>query len=156
MVIAVKRYAVLLAAVWLMLTLAWVADASEPQPIAQATVTVTRGDLNGRQRPDIRSPKVAWYKDGEIISIYEISGEWALTDGSEYGTCWVNINYLTTDNAGTYVVNSNGRLRIRNTPNGDTIGWLKPGQTINVLAIFGGWARTDNGWVMAEFLQANK
>ena len=149
-----KCFLVLLAAVWLMLGLALLhtATAAE-QPIGQATVSVTRGDLNGRQSPDVHSAKVAWYQDGETISIYEVSGEWALTDGSEAGTCWVSIHYLTTEDAGAYTVTSNGRLRVRNTPDGDTIGWLKPGQTIDVLAIFGGWARTESGWVMAEYLE---
>ena len=151
-----KRWLILLTAVWLMLALAWAADAQERQTIGQATVTVRNGDLNGRQSPDIHSPKIAWFPDGETISIYEVNGDWALTDGSEYGTCWVNINYLLTEDAGAYTVTANGRLRVRSTPDGTTIGWLKPGQTVDVLSIFGGWARTDNGWVMAEFLQANK
>ncbi len=155
MVIAVKRYAALLAAVWLMLVLAWAADATE-QPIAQATVTVRHGDLNGRQSPDVHSPKVAWFPDGDVIDIYEIWGEWALTKGGETGTCWVCIDYLATEDAGTYTVNSNGRLRIRNTPDGNTVGWLKPGQTVEVLSIFGDWARTENGWVMAEYLKVQE
>ena len=148
-----KRWIVLITSVWLMLGLAWAADAQELQPIGQATVTVNRGDLNGRKSPDLRSAKVAWFQDGAVINIYELDGEWAMTEGGEYGTCWANINYLITEDAGTYAVTANGRLRVRSTPDGDTVGWLKPGQTVEVLSIFGAWARTENGWVMAEYLE---
>ena len=79
-----------------------------------------------------------------------------LTEGGEYGTCWVHINYLMTEDAGSYTVVANGRLRVRDTPYGDTIGWLKPGQTIEVLAIFGSWARMENGWVMTEYLEVKE
>jgi hypothetical protein len=103
-----KRYLALLAAVWLMLALAWAADASM-QPFAQATVAVRHGDLNGRQSPDVHSAKVAWYQNGDVIAIYEIDGAWALTDGGETGTCWVCIDYLTNDDAGAYTVAGNGR-----------------------------------------------
>lgn len=141
-----------------MLALAWAADATaqDPQPIGQATVSVRRGDLNGRERPDIHSPKVARFPDGETISIYEIRGDWALTDGGETGTCWVHADYLTTEDAGSYTVISNGRLRVRSTPDGDTVGWLQPGQSVDMLAIFGGWARTESGWVMAEYLEKRR
>ena len=153
-----KRHLTLIIAAWLMLSMAWAADsiAQELQPIGQATVSVRHGDLNGRQSPDVHSPKVAWFQDGEIISIYEIQCEWALTEGGEYGTCWVHINYLLTEEQGQYTVTANGRVRLRITPDGDAIGWLKPGQTIEVLAIFSEWARTENGWVMAEYLEANE
>lgn len=143
-----KRYIAIIAAVWLMLALAWAADAA-----TQATVTVSHGDLNGRRDPDIHSPKVAWYQDGEVIAIYDIDGQWALTDGSEAGTCWVCIDYLVTEDAGTYIVTANGRLRVRSTPDGDTVGWLRPMQAVEVLSIFGDWARTEAGWVMAEYLE---
>ena len=150
-----KKTIALIAVVWLMLGMAWAHDAAaeELRPIGQATVNVRRGDLNGRQRPEVHSAIVAWYQNGEDISIYEIDGEWALTAGSEYGTCWVNINYLATEEAGSYTVNANGRLRVRETPGGNTVGWFKPGQTVEVLSIFGTWARTETGWVMSEYLE---
>ncbi len=153
-----KRYLIQLTAIWLMLALVWATDAAAQnlELIGQATVSVRRGDLNGRQSPDVHSPKVAWFQDGEIISIYEVQGDWALTVGGEYGTCWVCIDYLMTEDAGTYTITANGRVRLRNTPDGDTIGWLKPGQVVEVLSIFGDWARTENGWVMAEYLEANE
>ncbi|HPJ03347.1 MAG TPA: hypothetical protein PKU80_10950 [Candidatus Limiplasma sp.] len=153
-----KQYLTLIIAAWLMLSLAWAADATaqDMQLIGTATVNVRRGDLNGRKYPDVHSPKVAWFQDGEMISIYEIQCEWVLTEGGEYGTCWVNISYLMTDEAGLYTVTANGRVRLRSTPDGDAIGWLKPGQTVEVLSIFGEWARMEKGWVMAEYLEANK
>lgn len=143
-----RRYIAILAAVWLMLGLAWAADA-----VTQATVTVTHDDLNGHPRPDVHSPNTAWFPDGEVIAIYEIDGNWALTDGSEAGTCWVCIDYLTTEDAGEYTVTGNGRVRIRDTPDGSTAGWLKLGQVVDVYGVFDGWARVDGGWVMIEYLE---
>ena len=67
-----KRWLILLIAVWLMIALAWAADATaqELQPIGQATVSVIRGDLNGRLGPDIHSQIMAWFQDGDVIDIY--------------------------------------------------------------------------------------
>ncbi len=150
-----KRFLFLLAAVWIVLALAWADDATaeEPRPIGRATVSVRHGDLNGRQSPDVHSQKVAWFQNGDVIDVYEIDGEWALTDGGEYGTCWVNIGFLTTEDAGTYTVTANGRVRVRKTPDGDAVGWLRPGQQVDVLCVVGGWARTGKGWVMAEYME---
>ena len=146
-----KRFLAVLTVVWLMLGIAWAHDAA-----ADTTMYVHVSDdshLNGRHSPTRDSAIEMRLHAGDAVTVCGIDGGWAKIKGGEAGTCWVSIHYLVTADAGDYTVTSNGRLRVRSTPDGSTIGWLKPGQRVDVLAIFGGWARTDIGWMMAEYLE---
>lgn len=44
------------------------------------------------------------------------------------------------------------RLRIRDSPNGATVGWLDSGDPVTVIDVFEEWVHTDKGYVMKKYL----
>ena len=76
---------------------------------------------------------------------------------------WVTLSLLSleppSNTNGTIV--GDGRVRLRNDPDGDFLKWVQPGDAVSVLAIVNYhencWRRVrhgdDRGWVMAEYLE---
>jgi uncharacterized protein YgiM (DUF1202 family) len=75
----------------------------------------------------------------------------------------VNALYLEpTDSVGLptaineYVVCGNVNIRPEPKAEGRVLGWLKIGQSVNVIEISNGWARIKNGYVNARYLCPKK
>ena len=96
-------------------------------------------------------------------------GDWFETDGwircygiGEYGEGWVWCGYVATEEpeqiGRQYRVASNGRVIIRKWMNGPKVdgkGYLVNGSTVQVFAMADGWAVTNRGYIMEEYLEAD-
>ena len=99
-------------------------------------------------------------------------GDWFETDGTskdgwirvygigEYGEGWIYCGYVVTEEpqmiGKQYRAACNGRLIIRKWMNGPKVdgkGYLVNGSTVQVFCIADGWAMTNRGYIMAEFLE---
>ena len=147
-----KRYLVILTAIWLMLALAWVADAETMY------VHVRDGTyLNGRRDPNMQSPILMTMGRGDDVEVTSVNNGWAEILGGEAGSCWCCVDYLADyspdESAALYTVVSNGRVRVRQSPDGKAVGYARNGDTVTVRFILDGWAYIGEGYVMAEYLE---
>jgi len=75
---------------------------------------------------------------------------------------YVSVKYFEVPVGRDYVVEANGRVRVRKSPGGDAIGFVKPGETVHVNA----WRYAANGskwgkctggqYISADYLKAAK
>ena len=130
------------------------AIAEEAQPTTMYVVNVTSW-LNGREEPDKDSSVAARFTVGTDVDVYEVSGNWAKVKGGECGYVWCSVAYLSSTPPDAepqgYTVRSNGRVRVRETPNGDLVRWLEAGDTVQVQSWFDGWAYIGDGYVIGKW-----
>lgn len=122
----------------------------------ELTVTLSSGTLNVRSEPNGRI--IAELYDGDEVTLISERSGWArVYCPCEAGEGYVSSAYLTdgSGEAGKYNNASDGRLRIRDKPDGKAIGWLKKGATVTVTAWRKGWAWVDSGWVDGDYLERN-
>ena len=114
-------------------------------------VTGVKSWLNGRAEPRTDSDVEARFTLGTDVDVYEVSGQWARVAGGESGFVWCSMAYLTdspqTAEPETFTVRSNGRVRVRETPDGDLVRWLEDGDTVQVTSRIDGWAYIGDGYV---------
>ena len=130
------------------------ARADEPQTL---TCVVSESQyVNVRKQP--RSDAGTWGRlhNGDTIEVEGVSGGWIeFSFGGR--TAYVSARYFELDESGWYTVEANGRVRLRDTPNGERVGWLEPGSTVHVNGWRYGsddalWARCGSQYVAAEYL----
>ena len=150
-----KRFLAVLTVVWLMLGIAWAHDAA-----ADTTMYVHVSDdsyLNGRRSPTRDSAIEMRLHAGDAVTVCGMDGGWAPIKGGEAGTCWCSVAYLADyppgETAPLYTVSSDGRVRVRRSPNGETLRYVRNGNTVEVRFIADGWAYIGNGYIMTEFLE---
>ena len=119
-----KRFLILITAVWMMLGLAWAAD------VETIYVHVRDGTyLNGRRDPNLQSPILMTIGRGDDVEVTSVDNGWAEILGGEAGTCWCCVDYLADyppdESAALYTVASNGRVRIRQSPDGKAVGYVQ-------------------------------
>lgn len=160
-----KRCYVILAAVWMMLGLAWAHDAlagdADGTPMY---IQVADGfHITARRNPDRDSSVEMRLLNGTPVTVVGIRGDWAEIEGGEAGTAWCRVGCLTDydptgDTQPTYTVVSNGKVRVRSTPNGKTVGYVHNGDVLQVRFVFDGWAYIGekDGYIMTEFLERNE
>lgn len=132
---------------------------AEEQP-TQMYVAVSAGSwLNGRYAPDQHSSVEARFQSGDTVDVYEVSGDWARVAGGESGTVWCDIRYLSATAPGgqpeTCTVQADGRVRVRETPDGALVRWLNDGDTVTVQCHIDGWAYIGDGYVQDQYLEVN-
>ena len=113
--------------------------------------------LNVRKRP--RKDASAWdmLRGGSELYVTELNGAWATVDyGGETG--YAQLRFLEIPAGVDCVVVSDGRVRIRDSPNGTVLDFAKVGEILTVQAwqydkdgVL--WARLSSGYVMAAFLE---
>lgn len=111
--------------------------------------------LNGRERPKKGTDILCYFERGDAVNVIDVKNGWAkLDEGGEASNCWVSLDYLTADLSGRVemTVGSNGRVRVRDDPNGKVVGYVNDGDVVSVAVIFEGWARTDKGWISSDYL----
>ena len=150
-----KRYIALLAIVYLMLCTAMIHDAT-----ADTTMYVHVRDgtyLNGRHDPAKDSAVEMRLYRGDAVTVLAVNGNWAKIEGSEAGTCWCSVAYLADyppgETAQLCTVSSDGRVRVRRSPNGETLRYVCNGDTVEVRFVIDSWAYIGDGYVMTEFLE---
>ena len=120
-------------------------------------VHTQRDMLNARRKPDKNSPVEMTLERGEPVEALRLQDGWVEIIGGEAGTAWCWAAYLAEyppgEEAPVYTVASNGKVRVRQLPDGKTIRYVRNGDTVPVRFVIGGWAYIGDGYVMAEFLQ---
>lgn len=114
--------------------------------------------LNGRERPDKRSPALCRFYAGDEVNVLDIQDGWAKLDyGGEAGSSFVLLDYLASSQEGVTEMRvvANGRVRVRTKPedNGKTVGYVRNGDSVTVSLVFGGWAKTPQGWINTTYLE---
>ncbi|MEA4927549.1 MAG: hypothetical protein VB104_02605 [Candidatus Limiplasma sp.] len=146
--------AALVSALLFALPLFRLAMAEEAQPTAMYVVGV-KSWLNGRAKPERDSDVEARFTIGTEVDVYEVSGQWAKVAGGETGYVWCSVDYLSSNppdsDPQTYAVRSNGRVRVRDTPDGELVRWLEDGDTVQVQTWFDGWAYIGDGYVLGQW-----
>lgn len=104
---------------------------------------------------DAGSDVEARFQCGDEVIVYEVSSQWAKVAGGETGYVWCSVDYLSSNppdsDPQTYAVHSNGRVRVRETPDGDLVRWLQDGDTVQVQSWFNGWAYIGDGYVLGQW-----
>ena len=151
--------AALVSALLFALPLLKLAMAEEAQPTPMY-VTGVKSWLNGRTNPDTTSDVEARFQCGDEVAVYEVSGQWAKVAGGESGYVWCSVDYLSSappeSDPLTYTVRSNGRVRVRETPDGDLVRWLEDGETVQVQCWFDGWAYIGDGYIQKKYLEVSE
>jgi uncharacterized protein YgiM (DUF1202 family) len=114
--------------------------------------------LNGRESPDRHSQVLCRFSAGDEVNVLEVQDGWAKLDyGGEAEYSFVSLDYLSSSQEGTTTmyVAANGRVRIREKPdyNGETVGYVRDGDSVTVSLVFGGWAKTQRGWINTTYLE---
>ena len=152
-----KRSFLLFCAIWLLLGLALIQDATTAEA-GTMYIHVTSGSyLNGRHAPAKDSAVEMRLYRGDAVDVIGIDGEWVQIEGGEAGTCWCRVDYLADyppgDEAPLYTVLSDGRVRVRQSPDGNTLRYLYDGDLVAVRFAMDGWAYLDDGgYVMTDYL----
>ena len=116
--------------------------------------------LNARSAPGHGTVE-AHLERGWEVEVVSVDNGWAKIIGvGECYTCYVAAEFLSDEppcDPVACIVTAPGRVRVRESPNGRTAQWLKPGDTVmvnNWLTVDNvRWARINNGYVMAEYLK---
>ena len=126
-------------------------------------MTVTEARIREAPSMDAETTECAYYND-IAAATGEVSGEWIrICREPLYG--WMHISVLSIcepyENL-TAVVVADGRTKLYDAPGGDRYQWLRPGDTVKVLASieYAGrmWRRVQygdaKGFVPGEYLRA--
>ncbi|MCI7019130.1 MAG: SH3 domain-containing protein [Clostridiales bacterium] len=131
-------------------------DASADKNSTEITGEITCADrLNIREEPDLLSAVVGNYYNGAIVTILETKDGWGRTDMG-----WISMDYVTTiddttldDPAESTPVPN--KLNIRKEPDASSavVGQYSNGTTITILETKDRWGRTDQGWIVMDYVK---
>lgn len=118
--------------------------------------------LNAREQPTRDSAVATRVHDGDAVNVYEIKDGWARTDLGESASAWICVfynnhlllsNFKTDEECPVYKVSAPGRVRVRNSPDGDKVGWVYPNDLVTALCEFDGWVFNGKGWIDKDYLK---
>lgn len=112
--------------------------------------------VNVRNQP--RSDAATWGKlhNGDTIEPESVeNGFFKFKFGSR--TAYASVSFFEAETSGEYIIEANGRVRTRNAPAGKRIGWIDPGEVVEVTAWRydkngGKWGKARSEYISAEFL----
>ena len=120
--------------------------------------------VNARIAPSTSCRPVGYLENGDSFQT-DAKGENGFLKAygiGENGTAWIYSGFVVTEEPEIineqYVCVSNARVAIRRWMNGPRVagsGWLTNGSNVFVYAIADGWAITDRGYIMSEYLEAD-
>lgn len=142
---------------------AWLLAAAMAAGAAAETLVCIVPDgqyVNVRNRASSQAAALGMLHAGDTIETDP--GE--ITDGffkTTFGgkTAYVSVRYFEIGAEERYVVEANGRVRMRNSPGGEAAGFIQPGQSVHVNAFRyaadgSKWARCTGGkYISAEYLR---
>lgn len=127
-----------------MLALAWMLGGAGEQALAQTFTCIVADGQYVNVRNQASSTAATWgiLHTGDTIEAApgEIEKGFIKTT-FEGRVAYVSVRYFEVPVGKDYVVEANGRVRTRKSPNGDAIGFIKPGETVHVKA----WRYASNG-----------
>ena len=145
---------------WVRIDQGWVStgyfyiEGTEKDDAVTGTITT---DLNIRTGPGKEFESVGSYKKGTTVKILHVINEWGCTDKG-----WVSMKYVETEGKTTESTTKTGTItgenvNIRKGPGKDydTVGQYDKGDKIEILETKDGWARTDRGWVILDYVKIN-
>ena len=119
-------------------------------------VTVAPGStLNARLAP-VDGEIAARYDRGDTVDVLSTADGWAAIDHAG-DTLYCSLMYLSDippmEEPELRRVVGNGRVRVRKSPDGEAVGWVHPGDRVQVSGWVDGWARVDGGYVDGGYLE---
>lgn len=123
-------------------------------------MTITLPDtqlLNIRAQAKKDASTYGQARGGDDLYVASIDGDWATVDFDDH-TAYVLLRYLEITAEVDCTVRSDGRVRVREKPNGQIGSFLHDGDEVLVKAWSYDsagtlWARISTGYVMASFLE---
>ena len=116
--------------------------------------------LRGRDSASLKGSVEARFYAGDCLEVVEFADDWTRVKGGEGGTVWVCAEYTTSvepsGDPTVYVVTGNGRVHVRNSPEGDHVRWAEIGETVSVYEIVDGWAKIEDGYINADYLGCSR
>lgn len=161
-----RRAAAVLIAMAVLLAGAFLAGramAEKTEQPAEAYVMLKAGDyLHVRTGPGKRYEKLGYLESGDrVITDGWIRGKWVHVIGlsMEETEGWIYGGYIVDEmpeqmDGEIYKVTARGRVACRKWAWGPRQGWVKRGSRVKVYAMGGGWALTNRGYIMSDYLDA--
>ena len=113
-----------------------------------------KSGLNCRWEPNRKAKVETILAYGDSVDVLAIDGGWANVWAGD--SLWCCLDYLSltqpTDEPQQGVIDADGRVALRETPDGKRVGWLKPGSEVEILGTLDGWVRTAKGYIAAEYV----
>ena len=113
-----------------------------------------KSGLNCRWEPNRKAKVETILAYGDSVEVLTIDDGWANVWAGD--SLWCCLDYLSltppTDEPQQGVIDADGRVALRETPDGKRVGWLKPGAKVDILGTLDGWVRTAKGYVAAEYI----
>lgn len=117
-------------------------------------------ELNVRERPDKDSSRIGYLDLGDEVNVESERHGWAKLNDLNFE---LNVGYVSSDylsdseptimNCKGYVV-SNGRVALRDKPNGERKDWVNDGERLEIEFKVGNWYKVkDRGYVSSEFVE---
>ena len=115
---------------------------------------VKLGELNVRQGPDTKYPKVSTITMANRYAYYQLENGWARMEDGWVSTDYFYIEGTTTSEAFTGAITMDD-VNIRTGPNTSfqSIATYKKGDIVTILAQVDAWGYTDKGWVFITYVE---
>ena len=149
---------------WLFVSLLFIVSMSVSRALAEQLTCIVREGQYVNVRNQASSRAAAWgmMHTGDVIDIdpAEIRNGFFKISYKNH-EAYVSVKYFEMDAGEDYIVQANGRVRMRKTPGGAANGFIQPGSRVHVLAWRygedgGKWARCAGGsYISADCLAAD-
>lgn len=113
-------------------------------------------------RKQASSKAASWGKlhRDDVVEVDSVDKGWIKFEYNGH-IAYVKSKYFEEVDGATYVVVSNGRVRLRESPNGNRVGWVNSGEEYTVLSwsygsdnkLWGKLQGTGGGYVSIDYLQ---
>lgn len=153
-----KRFLLLLLCLLLLIPSAMAVDDEGLRPPIHMTITLPDTQLlNIRSQAKKDASALGQARGGTELYVTSIDGQWATVDSND-GTGYALLSYLEVRAEVDCIVQSDGRVRVREKPNGTIDSFLHDGDEVFVKAWCYDskavlWARLSTGYVMASYLE---
>lgn len=121
---------------------------------AETYYCTAKSGLNCRWEPNRKAKVETILAYGDSVEVLAIDDGWANVWAGD--SLWCCLDYLSltppTDEPQQGVIDADGRVALRETPDGKRVGWLKPGAEVEILGTLDGWVRTAKGYIAAEYV----
>jgi uncharacterized protein YgiM (DUF1202 family) len=108
--------------------------------------------LNGRSGPSKKADVTMRLYSGDKVEVVDIVDGWVEIIGGESGTSFVDSHYVSETKEPYKMINtSGGRVRVRDSIDGNAVGYVKAKGVVTIERTILGWGYTGHGWVMLSY-----